>query len=130
MTTQMLSWESLLLSWAHQCTEEDEVSDRFEANPAELDHAYQVCDGLTFAHSRTFHMASTLLPKPKYRAVRALYAFCRRTDDMVDRPVGNPRVRPERLAKPGIIFSTRDAVIRWHWHGPTLACNMAFRAAT
>ncbi len=36
-------------------------------------------------HSRTFYMATGLLPLQKRSAIRALYAFCRRTDDLVDR---------------------------------------------
>ncbi len=36
-------------------------------------------------HSRTFYMATGLLPLKKRSAIRALYAFCRRTDDLVDR---------------------------------------------
>jgi len=39
---------------------------------------------MTAAHSRSFYMASGLLPTAKRRAVRALYAFCRTTDDIVD----------------------------------------------
>lgn len=36
-------------------------------------------------HSRTFYFATRLLPSLKRRAIRALYAFCRRTDDLVDK---------------------------------------------
>ncbi|MBC7237507.1 MAG: phytoene/squalene synthase family protein [Chloroflexi bacterium] len=39
---------------------------------------------LTRRHSRTFYLASALLPPAKCRAVRALYAFCRISDDLVD----------------------------------------------
>jgi phytoene synthase len=35
-------------------------------------------------HSKSFFMASQLLPTDKRRAARALYAFCRVTDDLVD----------------------------------------------
>lgn len=35
-------------------------------------------------HSRTFFFATGLLPSRKRQAIRALYAFCRRTDDLVD----------------------------------------------
>ncbi len=36
-------------------------------------------------HSRTFYLATNLLPVNKRSAIHALYAFCRRTDDLVDR---------------------------------------------
>jgi len=42
---------------------------------------------MTRFHSRTFFAASGLLLPVKRRAVRALYAFCRVTDDLVDREV-------------------------------------------
>jgi phytoene synthase len=43
-------------------------------------------------HSRTFYLASTLLPAQKRRAMRALYAFCRVSDDLVD-AIGEGRAR-------------------------------------
>jgi phytoene synthase len=49
-----------------------------------LNSAYRHCDAITAAHSRTFYLASGLLSGTKRRAVRALYAFCRVTDDLVD----------------------------------------------
>jgi hypothetical protein len=47
--------------------------------------AYQACEAITRQHSRTFYLASGLLPAGKRQAVRALYAFCRVSDDIVDR---------------------------------------------
>jgi phytoene synthase len=35
-------------------------------------------------HSKTFTLATALLPPGQRRAIRALYAFCRATDDLVD----------------------------------------------
>ena len=35
-------------------------------------------------NSKTFYFATNFLPKKERRAVRSLYAFCRRTDDLVD----------------------------------------------
>jgi phytoene synthase len=52
----------------------------------DLDAAYRHCEAVTREHSRTFFMASSLLPAEKRQAVRALYAFCRTTDDIVDQP--------------------------------------------
>jgi len=54
------------------------------AGDASLKHAYSVCDKITRQHSKSFHLASGLLPEEKRLAVRALYAFCRTVDDIVD----------------------------------------------
>ena len=52
--------------------------------PASLDAAYEVCAKITSQHSKSFYLSSALLPQDKRRAVRAFYAFCRRSDDIVD----------------------------------------------
>ena len=44
----------------------------------------QACDQILRSHSRTFYLASLLLAPRKRRGARALYAFCRLADDMVD----------------------------------------------
>ncbi|WP_322507003.1 phytoene/squalene synthase family protein, partial [Anaerolinea sp.] len=36
-------------------------------------------------HSKTFYFATALLPSRKRYAIRALYAFCRASDDLVER---------------------------------------------
>lgn len=51
-----------------------------------LDPAYTLCESMTAAHSRSFHTATRFLSTEKRRAVRALYAFCRATDNLVDDP--------------------------------------------
>lgn len=53
---------------------------------ATLLHAYDQCAHMTSVNSRSFHLASSLLPPDRRAAVRALYAFCRVSDDIVDRP--------------------------------------------
>lgn len=47
--------------------------------------AFEQVKALTRENSKTFHFATGLLPKRKRQAIRALYAFCRRTDDLVDK---------------------------------------------
>jgi 15-cis-phytoene synthase len=49
-----------------------------------LDKAYRECREITRYHSKSFFLASRLLPRPKRRAMEALYAFCRTSDDYVD----------------------------------------------
>ena len=59
------------------------------ADKETLERAYAHCVTITRAHSKTFYMASGLLPPTKRRAMRALYAFCRVSDDLVDRAGGD-----------------------------------------
>lgn len=87
MTVQLETWENRLLALAYAPLETWTA----EHLPAVIDHplmtlAYNHCDEITQAHSATFHLASALLPGAQQRAIRALYAFCRVSDDLVDRP--------------------------------------------
>jgi hypothetical protein len=51
---------------------------------------YAHCERVTSIHSRSFSLASRLLPREVREAVHALlYAFCRTVDDLVDEPAGN-----------------------------------------
>jgi 15-cis-phytoene synthase len=54
------------------------------AGDASLQPAYELCAAIAAEHSKSFYMASGLLPEEKRSAVRALYAFCRVVDDIVD----------------------------------------------
>jgi phytoene synthase len=49
-----------------------------------LRKAYRQAERVTAQHSKSFYFASGLLPEEKRSAVRALYAFCRTVDDIVD----------------------------------------------
>ena len=49
-----------------------------------LQKAYARCAAITAQHSKSFYLASSFLPEEKRAAVRALYAFCRTVDDIVD----------------------------------------------
>lgn len=51
-----------------------------------LQDSYRACEAITRQHSKSFFFSSQLLPPEKRQAVRALYAFCRTSDDLVDRP--------------------------------------------
>jgi phytoene synthase len=57
--------------------------------PLSLAEAYQSCYAITRKHSRSFFLSSQLLPVEKRRAIQALYAFCRTSDDLVDLPQVN-----------------------------------------
>ena len=84
MGVQHATWEYQLLSWAHEALTSPTIEKHIEPEVDTLNSAYDYCARITRKSSRTFHMASLLLPKDKRRAVQALYAFCRSTDDLVD----------------------------------------------
>ena len=78
-------WENHLLTLAgntrHQPTKPF-IS--YWAGDASLRKAYACANRITAAHSKSFYIASGLLPEEKRSAIRALYAFCRTVDDIVD----------------------------------------------
>lgn len=84
MHAEVHPWETALLSLAHEAHSAAGAHQSTGANEELLDEAYRFCERFTAENSRSFHMASSLLPAEKRRAVRALYAFCRVTDDIVD----------------------------------------------
>jgi 15-cis-phytoene synthase len=61
------------------------------AGDASLRKAYRQAEKITADHSKSFHFASGLLPEEKRAAVRALYAFCRTVDDIVDESADSER---------------------------------------
>ena len=85
------SWDKPLLTLAHEAWQA--VAPAQLERPADnaiLEQAYGHCETLTSYHSRSFYLASALLKGEARRSVRALYAFCRTTDDIVDETVGDP----------------------------------------
>jgi phytoene synthase len=90
MTIQLDTWENRLLALAYEPVENwtAEQNPGF-ADPSALDRAYAYSEQITQEHSATFYMASALLPGAQRQAIRALYAFCRVSDDLVDQPQGN-----------------------------------------
>jgi len=87
MTTYTQNWEHNLLLLASEAssslTSRDKV--KLDVEPRLLEEAYEYCSALTSLHSRSFYLSSSLLPIAKRQAARALYAFCRVSDDIVDR---------------------------------------------
>lgn len=49
-----------------------------------LPDAYRACRAITRVHSKSFFLATRLLPPTKRQAMEAFYAFCRSSDDAVD----------------------------------------------
>jgi len=79
------NWESQLLSLAGQIPH---PSTRpffsYWAGDAALKNAYKQAEVITASHSKSFYFASGLLPEEKRSAARALYAFFRTVDNIVD----------------------------------------------
>ena len=84
-TARPQTWEATLRSLATEARLPPiAVGDLPRYEHALLQRAYAYCSAMTAQHSRTFHTASSFVPVDKRRAIRALYAFCRRADDIVD----------------------------------------------
>ncbi|MFZ5820366.1 MAG: phytoene/squalene synthase family protein [Chloroflexota bacterium] len=87
-----VSWENQLLALAGKVPH---PSTRplfsYWAGDAALKQAYAACNQITAQHSKSFYLASSLLPEEKRSAVRALYAFCRTVDDIVDESAADDR---------------------------------------
>ena len=121
MTFQTPSWEPRLISWAHEGLRSRERMDLDKISipdrkSDELEKAFNYCDAVTKKHSRTFYLASSLLNREKRNAVRVLYAFCRVTDDMVDRKEGDVEEklrRWETLIREPSVDCTDRVVLAW-----------------
>ncbi|GIK41723.1 MAG: squalene synthase [Chloroflexota bacterium] len=90
MSLKLNTWEHSLLSLAYEARHSRvPLLLPSRRNEMLLKEAYAHCEAITAQHSRSFHLASGLLPPDKRQAVRALYAFCRTSDDIVDSPRGD-----------------------------------------
>ena len=72
--------------------ESESMVRRIEAGAPSLDQAqddqsaYRYCADITRQFSKSFYFSTAFLPPQTRRAIRAFYAFCRLTDDLVDAP--------------------------------------------
>jgi phytoene synthase len=79
------NWENQLLAMAGNIPHpQTRPFFSYWAGDAALRKAYKQAEKMTSRHSKSFYFASGLLPEEKRSAVRALYAFCRTVDDIVD----------------------------------------------
>ena len=60
------------------------LSENGTSSVERLEQSYLECEDIARAASSSFFRSFRHLPEPKRRAVNALYAFCRRVDDIVD----------------------------------------------
>lgn len=86
------NWENQLLTLAGN-TPHPSTRPFFSywAGDAALRKAYKQAERITSEYSKSFYFASALLPEEKRSAVRALYAFCRTVDDIVDESTDTER---------------------------------------
>ncbi|ARV61292.1 phytoene synthase [Nostocales cyanobacterium HT-58-2] len=54
--------------------------------PVSVDESYKLCRQLIVKYSTTFYIGTLLVNKPKRKHIWAIYAWCRRTDELVDGP--------------------------------------------
>lgn len=85
MSELIYTWEKPLIDLAFDALLKSKSDNNsIEIDNELLDASYKHCANLTKEHSKTFYLASSLLPEKKRKAVRALYSFCRVSDDLVD----------------------------------------------
>ncbi|MCS7220041.1 MAG: squalene/phytoene synthase family protein [Anaerolineae bacterium] len=111
-TTSLQHWEHRLLAKALAGLEVSTPRQSYT-----LEQAYRHCEQITRAHSRTFFLATALMPRGKRQAIRALYAFCRVSDEAADQAV-DPRsalatwqaqmADPEAIAQDPVLLAWDD----------------------
>lgn len=85
--------------------------------PQATSEAYAECERIIRQHSKSFYFSSQFLAPEVRRAVRALYAFCRTTDDTVDMASGDPAralaawVQQARASTPA---PHNPVLVAWH----------------
>lgn len=79
-------WEHRLIHLAGNVTQPpaNQPVSSYLAGDVSLAKSYKLCAQIAAHYSKSFYMASGLLPEEKRSAARALYAFCRTVDDIVD----------------------------------------------
>ncbi len=92
MAVEVQPWETNLLDMAHDAWSSVIHAFNAQVDAVQLRRAYQHCARLTAQHSKSFYLSSALLPADKRKATRALYAFCRIGDDLIDQAEGDPAV--------------------------------------
>lgn len=100
--TTPASWERCLLDLAQDalCISKDSHTSGFAARHNRLmSEAVAACEDITAEYSRSFYLASSLLPAEKRRSMRVLYAFCRVADNLADENIEHPAAKLLELRK-------------------------------
>jgi phytoene synthase len=117
--THMARWEQELL---HLALEGSEHETMHHPSPV-AEQGYVLAEQVTRENSKSFYLASALLPETKRRAVRVLYAFCRVTDDLVDKVNDNgahPNAAVRQLAEwraRALAAPPADDILLKAWYG-------------
>ena len=69
-----------------------------QARKDQVSSAYEECKDLTSEYAKTFFLATLAMDKPQARATWAIYAWCRRVDEIVDGPTADPDPEVQRVA--------------------------------
>src|SRR5688500_14646574 len=126
------AWESTLYALAYEATHPAVPRTPVPVTDGGvLDQAYTRCEAVIAEHGKTFNMASSLLPRPKRRAIRALYAFCRTADNIVDCSDDPLDVREAKLAawryKSVTASPPHDDLAALAWAETRLLYNIPYR---
>ena len=78
------NWERKLIEKATITPAYELIAPLFAYSEDVMERAYQYCAEVTRAHSKTFYLTSGLLDAEAQSAARALYAFCRVSDNLAD----------------------------------------------
>ena len=74
--------------------------------------SYEYCRQITADYAKTFYLGTLLMPKEKSKAIWAIYAWCRRTDELVD----GEKAR----------FTTDDTLAQWEEQLESVFAGKAF----
>lgn len=72
------------------------IAQAHKPNP-KVKWAYRNCTQVIREHSKSFYFSASLLPNGKRQGIMALYAFCRLSDDIVDRADANAKQTAEEV---------------------------------
>ncbi|NRB07481.1 MAG: phytoene synthase [Richelia sp.] len=76
-----------------------------------VEEAYELCRQLTAKYATTFYLGTLLMNQSKRQAIWAIYAWCRRTDELVDGP--------------GADITTPETLERWEKHLESIFAEQA-----
>ena len=115
-------WERRLHELANDSSCSANEGNALQLSLLEKDRVFRAavkrCEQITAEHSRSFYLATGLLPAVKRRAMRVLYAFCRTADDLADEPSDQPLEKLQELRRSvtGGAAARQDAVLT-AWEG-------------
>lgn len=113
------NWENQLLALAGNLSHPHKhPPNSYQAGNTSLRIAYKYATRITARYSKSFYLASALLPKEKRSAIRALYAFCRTVDDIVDESTDDERTARldywRRMVEDGSFLENDLVAVAWN----------------